>query len=86
MVRRAQCPFSGVGDPKPPRDGRLAFVDHEAPAHGLTTVIARIFGHNQASRHLFQKFGYEHWGHLPAIATLPEGHADLEVYGKHFGI
>ncbi|MDE3316486.1 GNAT family N-acetyltransferase [Lacticaseibacillus zeae] len=64
----------------------LAFVDHEAPAHGLTTVIARIFGHNQASRHLFQKFGYDHWGHLPAIATLPEGHADLEVYGKHFGI
>ena len=62
----------------------LAFVDREAPARGLTTVIARIFGHNQASRRLFSKFGYAHWGHLPAIAVLPEGLADLEVYGKHF--
>jgi L-amino acid N-acyltransferase YncA len=62
----------------------LAFVDREAPKHDLTTVLARIFGHNQASRNLFTKFGYDHWGHLPAIAILPEGEADLEVYGKHF--
>ncbi|MFC2675376.1 MAG: GNAT family N-acetyltransferase [Lacticaseibacillus rhamnosus] len=62
----------------------LAFVDQEAPARGLTTIIARIFGHNSASRRLFKKFNYDHWGHLPAIADLPEGKADLEIYGKHF--
>ncbi|WP_203639317.1 GNAT family N-acetyltransferase [Levilactobacillus wangkuiensis] len=50
---------------------------------GLTTIISRIFGHNQASRHLFEKHGYEHWGHLPAIADMQGFTADLEVYGKH---
>jgi len=50
---------------------------------GLTTVISRIFGHNQASRHLFEKHGYEHWGHLPGIADMQGFTVDLEVYGKH---
>ncbi|TGD18002.1 GNAT family N-acetyltransferase [Levilactobacillus suantsaiihabitans] len=51
---------------------------------GLHTIISRIFGHNQASRHLFEKNGFEHWGHLPAIADMRGFSADLEVYGKHF--
>jgi len=50
---------------------------------GLTTVISRIFGHNQASRHLFEKHGYELWGHLPGIADMQGFTVDLEVYGKH---
>ncbi|WP_125583659.1 GNAT family N-acetyltransferase [Levilactobacillus cerevisiae] len=50
---------------------------------GLTTVISRIFGYNQASRRLFEKHGYEHWGHLPGIADMQGFTADLEVYGKH---
>jgi len=56
----------------------------QAPQLGVTTVISRIFGHNQASRHLFEKAGYEHWGHLPAIADMQGFAADLEVYGHHF--
>lgn len=50
---------------------------------GITAIISRIFGHNQASRHLFERKGYEHWGHLPGIADMAGFTADLEVYGKH---
>jgi len=62
----------------------VAWADEQAPKLGLTTIISRIFGHNQASRGLFEKAGYAHWGHLPAIADMVGFTADLEVYGKHF--
>ncbi|MGJ4011874.1 N-acetyltransferase family protein [Levilactobacillus brevis] len=61
----------------------LNWVESQTPALKVTTIISRIFGHNQASRHLFEKFGYEHWGHLPEIADMQGFIADLEVYGKH---
>jgi len=60
------------------------WVAMQAPRLGITSVISRIFGHNQASRHLFEKAGYAHWGHLPAIADMTGFTADLEVYGHHF--
>ncbi|NLR09590.1 MULTISPECIES: GNAT family N-acetyltransferase [Lactobacillaceae] len=60
------------------------WIAQQAPRLGVTTVISRIFGHNQASRHLFEKAGYDHWGHLPAIAEMQGFTADLEVYGHHF--
>ena len=60
------------------------FIAQQAPQLGVTTVISRIFGHNRASRHLFEKAGYAHWGHLPAIADMHGFAADLEVYGHHF--
>ncbi|NLR31542.1 GNAT family N-acetyltransferase [Levilactobacillus tujiorum] len=62
----------------------IDWVAQQAPKLGVTTVISRIFGHNQASRHLFEQSGYEHWGHLPAIADMQGFTADLEVYGRHF--
>lgn len=60
------------------------WIAQQAPKLGLTTVIARIFGHNTASRKLFEKAGYVQWGHLPEIAEMPGFTADLEVYGRHF--
>ncbi|WP_125547114.1 GNAT family N-acetyltransferase [Levilactobacillus lindianensis] len=60
------------------------WIARQAPKLGLTTVIARIFGHNTASRKLFTKAGYAQWGHLPEIAEMPGFTADLEVYGRHF--
>ncbi|MGX6428108.1 GNAT family N-acetyltransferase [Levilactobacillus yonginensis] len=62
----------------------LDWVAKVAPNRQITTIISRIFGHNQASRRLFEKKGYERWGHLPAIADMAGFSADLEVYGRHF--
>lgn len=62
----------------------IQWAENAGKRLGLHAIISRIFGHNQASRHLFEKHGYEHWGHLPAIADMQGFSADLEVYGKHF--
>ncbi|MFC6260575.1 GNAT family N-acetyltransferase [Levilactobacillus fujinensis] len=61
----------------------VAWAEDQAAKLGITTIISRIFGHNQASRRLFERAGYAHWGHLPAIAEMAGFSADLEVYGKH---
>ncbi|WP_137598024.1 GNAT family N-acetyltransferase [Paucilactobacillus kaifaensis] len=61
----------------------IKLVELEAKQRGLKVIVSRIFGHNPGSIHLFEKMGYEHWGHLPQVAVLVGQQADLEVYGKH---
>lgn len=63
----------------------ISLVEPEAKQRSIRVILARVFGHNPGSIHLFEKMGYEHWGHLPQIAILPGQQADLEVYGKHLG-
>ncbi|MEM7715718.1 MAG: N-acetyltransferase family protein [Cyanobacteria bacterium P01_A01_bin.68] len=53
----------------------------QSPNLGLKTLIGFIFGHNEASLKLFEKFGFERWGNLPGIAELDSVERDLVILG-----
>ena len=50
---------------------------------GLTALVGLIFGHNEPSLKLFQRFGFERWGFLPRVAQLDDVKRDLVVLGQH---
>ena len=54
-----------------------------APALELDTLLGFIFGHNQPSLSLFEKFGFERWGELPRVALLDGVRRDLVIVGRH---
>jgi L-amino acid N-acyltransferase YncA len=54
-----------------------------APSLKISTVLGFIFGHNQPSLTLFQRFGFEQWGLLPKVALLNGVERDLVIVGKH---
>jgi L-amino acid N-acyltransferase YncA len=53
-----------------------------APALQVSRLLAFIFGHNEPSLKLFQKFGFEQWGYLPGVATLDQCDRDLVILGR----
>lgn len=53
-----------------------------APDLGLTTLLGLIFGHNEPSLRLFEKFGFARWGHLPQIAQMEADARDLVIMGR----
>jgi phosphinothricin acetyltransferase len=54
-----------------------------APSLGVKTLLGLIFGHNEASLRLFEKFGFERWGCLPRVANLDGVERDLVIVGRH---
>jgi len=54
-----------------------------APSLGITALVGFIFGHNEPSLNLFQRFGFERWGFCPAVAQLDGVDRDLVVMGQH---
>ncbi|MHB8380782.1 MAG: GNAT family N-acetyltransferase [Candidatus Binataceae bacterium] len=56
-----------------------------APALGLRTLLAFIFGHNDPSIALFRSFGFETWANLPAVAALDGIERDLLILGRRVG-
>ena len=60
----------------------LAFMLALAPDLGVRNVLAVIFAHNAASLHLFERFGFETWGRLPAVCEMPKRTADVLILGK----
>ena len=54
-----------------------------APSLGITALVGLIFGHNDPSLKLFQRFGFERWGFFPAVAQLDGVKRDLVVMGQH---
>ncbi len=54
----------------------------QAPSLGLDTLLGFIFGHNQASLRLFEKYGFERWGELPRVALLDRVERDLVIVGR----
>lgn len=56
-----------------------------APQIGITTLLGFIFGHNEPSLKLFEKFGFEQWGHLPRVAVLDGVERDLIIVGRRVG-
>lgn len=53
-----------------------------APALGIDTLLGFIFGHNEASLRLFQRFDFEPWGTLPRVAVLDGVERDLLILGR----
>lgn len=51
------------------------------PAFKISTLLAFIFAHNQASIALVTQFGFKEWGYLPKIARLDDQEKDLAIYG-----
>lgn len=62
----------------------LDFVVTQLPRLEVTTLLAYVFGHNQASQHLFRKNGFTPWAHLPGVALLAGRSRDLDILGRHF--
>lgn len=58
---------------------------HCSPDLGLTTLLALIFGHNQPSLQLFEKFGFQQWGCLHQVAELDGVQQDLVIIGRRVG-
>lgn len=50
----------------------------------VTTVMAYVFHHNEASQKLFFKNGFERWAHLPSIANMDDELYSLDILGRIF--
>lgn len=55
---------------------------HGAPALKIDTLLGFIFGHNEPSLALFQRFGFVRWGELPKVAALDGIERDLIIMGR----
>jgi phosphinothricin acetyltransferase len=53
-----------------------------APAIGVHTLLGFIFGHNEPSLRLVEKYGFTRWGFLPRVATLDGVERDLLIMGR----
>ncbi len=53
-----------------------------APEIKVHTLLGFIFGHNEASLALFDRFGFEQWANMPRVATLDGIERDLIIVGK----
>jgi phosphinothricin acetyltransferase len=53
-----------------------------APALGLHTLLAFVFGHNLPSLRLFEGCGFVRWAHLPRVAILDGVARDLDILGR----
>jgi len=60
----------------------LAQAVERARGLGIKTLLGFIFGHNEASLHLFESFGFQRWGVLPAVAELDSIERDVMILGR----
>lgn len=54
----------------------------QCPELDIKTLLAFVFGHNDPSIKLFQKFQFEKWAHLPNIANMAGVERDLLILGR----
>ncbi|MTH53990.1 GNAT family N-acetyltransferase [Bacillus mangrovi] len=48
----------------------------------IYTLLGFVFGHNEPSIRLFERFGFSRWGTFPGIAELEGVERDLVILGK----
>lgn len=53
-----------------------------APSLGLENLLAFVFAHNGPSVRLFERFDFQPWGRLPAVAQLDGERVDLVILGR----
>lgn len=58
----------------------------QASRLGVTTFLAMYFDHNEASRKLFDRFGFQLMGHLPKIAELDGVERGLIIAGRRMNV
>jgi phosphinothricin acetyltransferase len=54
----------------------------QCPELKIKTLLAFVFGHNEPSIKLFNKFQFEKWAHLPKIADMEGVERDLLILGR----
>jgi L-amino acid N-acyltransferase YncA len=54
----------------------------QCPKLEIKTLLAFVFGHNDPSIKLFQKYKFEKWAHLPNIADMAGVERDLLILGR----
>ena len=59
----------------------MEYAIASAATWGIDNITAFVFSQNEGSIKLFQKFGFEKWGHLPNIAKLDDTRCNLEIWG-----
>ena len=68
------------------RRGLGSYLLQEAIAHAprlrVDTLLGFIFGHNQPSLALFERYGFARWGELPKVAALDGVERDLVIVGR----
>ena len=64
----------------------LGKIISEAPALGIHTLLGFIFAHNEPSIKLFEKMGFQKWGHLPGIAEMKDKMRDLVIFGRKVAV
>jgi L-amino acid N-acyltransferase YncA len=60
----------------------LRHAAQAAPALDIATLLAFVFGHNDASVALFRAAGFSDWGTLPRVAELDGIERDLLILGR----
>jgi L-amino acid N-acyltransferase YncA len=60
----------------------LAKAADSAPRLALKTLLGFIFGHNEPSLCLFEKFEFRRWALLPRVAELDGIERDLVIVGR----
>ncbi len=65
--------------------GLLRHCLEHSPRLGLENLLAFVFAHNTPSVRLFERFGFERWGYLPAVADLDGRRVDLMIMGRKVG-
>lgn len=60
----------------------LAQALRHAPTLKVDTLLGFIFGHNEPSLTLFQRFKFSRWGELPKVASLDGIERDLVIVGR----
>jgi len=63
----------------------LAEAIRRGPELDVNTLLGFIFGHNEPSLRLFERFGFQHWGRLPRVAELDGIERDLVIVGLRLG-
>jgi phosphinothricin acetyltransferase len=63
----------------------LDYVRTQLRRLNLDTLVAFVFSHNLPSQKLFEKNGFEKWGHLPDVALMDDQRRSLDILGRHFG-
>lgn len=54
----------------------------QCPTLEINTLLAFVFGHNEPSIKLFEKYFFEKWAHLPKIANMDGVERDLLILGR----
>lgn len=57
-----------------------------SPRLEINVLVGCIFGHNEPSRRLFERLGFERWGFLPRIALVDDVERDLVIVGRHISV